>query len=383
MKNRKEGQMSNEWTMVRLEDVCNKASSNISLNKVAGDLGEYPLFGASGLAKNIDFYHQEKEYIAIVKDGAGVGRVMMLPSKSSIVGTMQYLLPKSNIHINYLCYILKQLDLAKYASGATIPHIYFKDYSKEDVFLPPIAKQREIAEVLDKASELVEKRKAQLAELDLLAESVFYDMFGDPVTNPKGWEFDCLKKHLKVIGGYAFKSTAYVEDGIPVLRIGNINSGVLKTVGVVFYEEHDSLSRYIVRPNDIVISLTGTVGKEDYGNICILDDTYSMYYLNQRNAKLDLNSTIDKWYLAFMLKNPQVKNKLTGISRGIRQANISNGDIENIIIPIAPIELQNQFATIIEKIEEQKAKAKEALKESENLFQRLMQDMFNPDYHNS
>lgn len=396
MKNRKEGQMSNEWEMVRLGDcttiTMGQSPESSSYNTENDGLPFYQGNADFGILNpTVRYYCNKPSKFAYYNDvlmsvRAPVGALNVANNDCCIGRGLCAISEKAGVSFyKYIFYNLlyNQPYIQSLGVGSTFKAISGKIVSNLSIPLPSIEKQREIAEVLDKASELVEKRKAQLAELDLLAESVFYDMFGDPVTNPKGWEFDCLKKHLKVIGGYAFKSTAYVEDGIPVLRIGNINSGVLKTVGIVFYEEHDSLSRYIVRPNDMVISLTGTVGKEDYGNICILDDTYSMYYLNQRNAKLDLNSTIDKWYLAFMLKNPQVKNKLTGISRGIRQANISNGDIENIIIPIAPIELQNQFAGIIEKIEEQKAKAKEALKESENLFQRLMQDMFNPDYHNS
>lgn len=314
-----------------------------------------------------------------------IGKVCITKDKVYSNEAIMAFLPNNpnNIDISFLYYRLLShnwtLGINKAVKGITLNKVSLNN--TRILFPTSILHQRKIAQILDKASELIEKRKKQLHELDRLAESVFYDMFGDPVTNPKGWKLDCLKKHLKVIGGYAFKSTAYVEEGIPILRIGNINSGILKIDNVVFYEKQKNLNRYIVRPNDIVISLTGTVGKEDYGNICILDDTYSYYYLNQRNAKLELNSTIDKWYLALILKNQHIKSKLTGISRGVRQANISNSDIENIVIPIAPTEHQHQFASIIEKIEAQKAKVKAALKESEDLFMRLMQDMFNPEYH--
>ena len=85
------------------------------------------------------------------------------------------------------------------------------------------------------------------------------------------------------------------------------------------------------------MSLTGTVGKDDYGNVCIMDDSFEMYYLNQRNAKLELQASINKYYLSYLLKFEQIKAKLTGISRGVRQANISNKDtildcIETIIM---------------------------------------------------
>lgn len=382
MKNRKEGQMSNEWKMVRLGDVCTKASSNISLNKVAGDLGEYPLFGASGFAKNIDFYHQEKEYIAIVKDGAGVGRVMMLPSKSSIVGTMQYLLPKSNIRINYLCYILKQLDLAKYASGATIPHIYFKDYSKEDVFLPPIAKQREIAEVLDKASELVEKRKAQLAELDILAESVFYDMFGDPVTNPKGWDIQLLGNICTKItdgkhGGCTIEDNAgYFFIGAREINYGVVNYSNAPQISQVEFEK--DYKRCNAEIGDLVIVNTGaTIGKS-----AILNSSYTTKTLLQKSVAL-IKTDISKILPVFLQFCYRLNENMYRVYNASAQPNLllSNMRITEVILPL--LHLQQQFAERIEKIEEQKAKAKEALKESENLFQRLMQDMFNPEYHNS
>ena len=83
-----------EWKYVTLSDAVDKGSSNISLNKVKEDNGGYPLFSAKGLFKHISFYHQEKKYLAIIKDGAGIGRVTEHPAKSSIVGTMQYLIPK-------------------------------------------------------------------------------------------------------------------------------------------------------------------------------------------------------------------------------------------------------------------------------------------------
>ena len=83
------------------------------------------------------------------------------------------------------------------------------------------------------------------------------------------------------------------NDGIPVLRIGNINAGYFKPVNMVYWQEDESLERYAMYPGDLVMSLTGTVGKDDYGNVCILGDDYEMYYLNQRK---DLGSCHKLWY---------------------------------------------------------------------------------------
>ena len=82
-----------------LGDVCQKASSNIAQKDLLERTGKYPVFGASGFIKNIDFYHQKEEYIAIVKDGSGIGRTMLLPAYSSVIGTMQYLIPTKKYDI--------------------------------------------------------------------------------------------------------------------------------------------------------------------------------------------------------------------------------------------------------------------------------------------
>lgn len=239
-----------------------------------------------------------------------------------------------------------------------------------------IKEQRKIVKKLDKIQEIIDIRKKQIEELDELIKSQFVEMFGDININNRNWEEDDLKNHLKVIGGYAFKSSEFKEKGIPVLRIGNINAGYFRPKDLMFYEEKDKLSQYLVYPNDVVMSLTGTVGKEDYGNICIMSNEYEKYYLNQRNAKLNLNKTINEIYVANALRVPEIKKRLTGISRGVRQANIANKDIENLSIPIPPIELQNQFSEIVKQIDKQKLEIQKSLEETQKLQESLMSKYF-------
>lgn len=224
-----------------------------------------------------------------------------------------------------------------------------------EVPVPELSKQLEIVKVIDKAYEVIEDRKQELKCLDNLIRARFVEMFGDPNINSKKWNECPLSKKLNVLGGYAFKSDQFDEKGgIPVLRIGNINAGYFKPVNMVYWQKDESLERYVMYPGDLVMSLTGTVGKDDYGNVCILDDDYEMYYLNQRNAKLEIKEGIDKYYLSQLLKFEQIKKRLTGISRGVRQANISNKDILNLVVPIPPLELQNQFADFVKHIDKSK-----------------------------
>ena len=201
-------------------------------------------------------------------------------------------------------------------------------------------------------------------------------MFGDPVLNPKGWEKKKLGDYVTLISGYAFTNNDYSNSGIPVIKIGNINSGYFEPKNLNYVQENVKLNKYLIYPYDIVISLTGTVGKNDYGNLCILPSIYDKYYLNQRNAKLELINHIDKYFLYNIFKFEHIKKSLTNISRGIRQANISNNDILNLQLPIPPLDLQNQFAKFVEQVEKNKENIKSSLNQLETLYSALMQEYF-------
>ena len=230
-----------------------------------------------------------------------------------------------------------------------------KDLKKIKIIIPPMLEQERIVFILDKIKIIIDNYQKQLEKYDALIKARFVEMFGDPITNPMRWEKALLSKVIDVVGGYAFKSGDFNEDyGVPVLRIGNINSGYFKPVNMVYWNEDEKLEKYAIYPGDLVVSLTGTVGKNDYGNACIIGDDYNMYYLNQRNAKLSIEGEINKYYLAQLLKYEAIKQKLTGISRGVRQANISNADILNLIVPIPPLAKQNQFADFVKQIDKSK-----------------------------
>ena len=139
-----------DWREVILEEICLYKSSNISLNSFKEYNGEeiYPLYDANSLVLNIDKYDQENEYVSIIKDGAGVGRIRYCEGKSSVLGTMGYLLPTDTVDIKFLYFRLQIINFLSYVSGSTIPHIYFKDYKKENIGLPCEDEQKKIADVL-------------------------------------------------------------------------------------------------------------------------------------------------------------------------------------------------------------------------------------------
>ena len=252
-----------------------------------------------------------------------------------------------------------------------------KDLKKIRIDIPSISKQSEIVGLLDKVQQIMKLRRRELLDLDDLIKARFVEMFGNPDNNTKGWEECALSEKLDVLGGYAFKSDQFDEnEGVPVLRIGNINAGYFKSVNMVYWKEDKKLEKYIMYPGDLVMSLTGTVGKDDYGNVCILNNDYEKYYLNQRNAKLEIKEGINKYYLSQLLKFQRVKKKLTGINRGVRQANISNRDILNLVVPIPPMDIQNRFADFVNQVDKSKVAVQAALDKAQLLFDSLMQEYF-------
>ena len=174
---------------LRIKDICEKGSSNLKQKDVEGKDGLYPVYGASGIISHIDTYHQDKNYIAIVKDGSGIGRVSFMPAKSSVIGTMQYILPKEGFDINYIGYCLQSLDLSKYKQGAAIPHIYFRDYGERIVKVSEDLKdQQSIVDYLDSAFAKIDAMKANAEKALNEAKALFQASLKEMLEPKEGWE---------------------------------------------------------------------------------------------------------------------------------------------------------------------------------------------------
>lgn len=365
--------MREGWTYKKLNEVCDKGSSNIVINKLEDNNGEFPLYGASGLVKNVDFYHQDKPYIGIVKDGAGVGRVNTYPAFSSLVGTMQYIFAKEDCLLDYIKYFLVKLDLSHCVSGATIPHIYFKDYGKERIPVPPLSVQQSIVAELDKINELISLKKAQLSDLDSLAQSIFYDMFGDPIENEKGWEVkkygDCFTIGA---GGTPSKSQKeYWENGnIPWIGSNMCQNCIIKETDGRFITEEglNHSSAKLLDVDTVLVALVGaTIGK-----VALLKTKTST---NQNVAFIKVNESDDfiSEYVYFHLMNQYSEFLLIG-NGDFKMAN--QAFIKSLSIMMPPLSLQQEFAKRVELIEQQKAQISSTIKDLETLLASRMQYWF-------
>ena len=348
-----------KYPMVRLEDVCDKATSSIAQKDLKNLEGIYPIYGASGFIKNINFYKQDREYIAIVKDGAGIGRAMILPAFSSVIGTMQYILPKDNIITKYLYFAIDSMNLAKYFTGATIPHIYFKDYKNEFLPLPPIENQRSIIKILESIVSLIIKRKQQLSEFDELAKSRFLEMFGDPILNPMGWAISHYGDEFEIMSGGTPKTDIpeYWVNG-KISWIGSNlcqNSVLIENDGKFITEKGlNNSSAKIFNKGYILIALVGaTIGK-----VAHLKFSTST---NQNIAGINVPQN-ENYIPEFVFYNTQfLYPKFMDIGNSkFKMANLSF--IRSLQIPIVPIKAQKKFSNFVEQLDKSKFRVKKCLK---------------------
>lgn len=360
----------------KLGDVCQKGTSNIAQKDLEGHSGNYPIFGASGFISNVDFYQQEKPYIAVVKDGAGIGRVMKLPAKSSVIGTMQYIIPNDTVDISFLAYAMKYMNLSKYFTGATIPHIYFKDYQKEELNLPSLDVQRKIAVVLDKVSDLIAKRRQQLDKLDELVKARFVEMFGDPVSNPYHWHLKRLLQLGDCKNGMNFHSTD-VGINIHCLGVGDFknlsrisDASKLPTVSLTDMPSDE----YLLKDGDIVFVRSNgnkaLVGRSLAVYPATIPTTFSGFCIRFRLHSYEVK--VD--YLLRVLKNDSIRKKMAG--RGANIQNLNQKILGELQIPVPPLDLQNQFTTFVEQTEKIKTTISRSLEKLETLKKALMQEYF-------
>ena len=254
------------WEIKTIGDVCVSASSNVSQNKLTDDEGDYPIYGASGLIKKVSFYHQDKPYLSIVKDGSGFGRITKMDAYTSVIGTLQYILPKENIDLDYLNYSLMSVDFKKYVSGAAIPHIYFKDYKNESFLWMPLPEQQRIVSILDEAFAAIAKAKAN-AEQNLKNAKELFESYLQGVFEKKGdgWEEKTLEELADESCTLSYgivQPGEEFENGLPVIRPTDLTSRYIKVEGLKRIDPKlaDGYKRTKLIGDELLLCVRGTTG---------------------------------------------------------------------------------------------------------------------------
>ena len=362
--------------MSQLKDLCQKASSNIAQKDLEGHEGQYPIYGASGLIGYVDFYKQENPYVAVVKDGAGIGRVMCLPEKSSVIGTMQYILPNEGVNVHYLAFAMEHMNLAKYFSGATIPHIYFKDYCTERLPKNSEAEQKQISTTLSRVTELISLRKQQLSKLDELVKARFVEMFGTYPKNENGFPVAVISDVANVSVGVVIKPAQYYvteECGIKAFRSLNIGEMYIKDSDWVYFstEGNESNKKSQLHENDLLIVRSGAPGTS-----CVVTKEFEGCNAVDVIIAHPNLSKVNPWYLCAYINYPHGKKQIEEGTGGAAQQHFNVGKCNNLKVLLPPLEPQNQFAAFVERVNQQKQTVQQSLEKLELMKKALMQEYF-------
>lgn len=348
----------------------------------AGDgfkLGEaqFPFYTSSNvLTKSIDEYLFEDE--SLIFGTGGLASIHFCNDKFAVSTDCFVTQPKDKNHVfsKFVYYYLSgNMNILESGfKGAGLKHIS-KDYIENiEIPLPTLPTQQKIATILDQAEAIIQNNRAIVQKYDALTQSLFLEMFGDPVKNEKGWEIRKMEEiSLKITDG-THQSPKFVKEGIPFLLVSNIVNNKInyKTNKFISEEDFETLNKRT--PIEIGNILLTSVGS--YGNPAIIES--EMKFAFQRHIAFikPNHSKINYHFLFHFLKSDSIKKEIDKKVKGAAQKTYNLVELKNLRIILPPTTLQNQFAERVAAIEAQKQQAQLALAKSEELFQSLLQQAF-------
>ncbi|MDB0643032.1 restriction endonuclease subunit S, partial [Bifidobacterium adolescentis] len=338
---------------VKLNNLCSRGKSSLRQKDVSND-GPYAVYGASGLVGTMASFQNAVPYVAVVKDGAGVGRASACEAKTSVLGTMQALIPSEGIDRDYLLHLVRSLHLGDGFSGSTIPHIYFKDYGKLPVRLHSPAEQKRIVDIFASIERQIKVSKQQLDQLDSLVKSRFIEMFGDPVEDNRRARITLASLCTKLGSGATPRGgkAAYKTSGIPLIRSMNVHNGYFESKDLAYIDEIQAkkLDNVTLHKGDVLLNITGA----SVARSCLLPDYLAGGRVNQHVSivRCDPNRMLPR-VLNSIFTSDSYQRFLLEHSRmaGATREAITKDDLETMTVPLPPLSLQYKFAAFVAQVD--------------------------------
>lgn len=374
--------MKQGWAIKKLGEVCEILDHlRVPITKKDRREGVYPYYGASGIQDYVDSYIFDGRYLLVGEDGAKWGAndksAYIIEGKSWVNNHAHILKINDGISDRLVEYYLVSKDLQEYITGAVVPKLTQQALRNIPIPIPPREEQERIVAELDCLSGVIEKKREQLRELDALAQSIFYQMFGDPITNEKRWEVSTIENVCSSIVrgpfGSALKKEYFVEQSNTTYKVYEQKHAIQKDSSIGTYyisaDMFETLSRFEIKEGDIIMSCSGTIG--EFYEIPIGAEKGIM---NQALLKYTLNKNIHKIYFLYVME--WVKENFEKKGSGLQNIG-SVKTIKSTDISLPPLPLQQEFADKIEAIEKQKELIKKSITQTEELFNSRMDYYFN------
>lgn len=265
-------------------------------------------------------------------------------------------------------------SLEKLTNGANYPAVKETDVRKALIPIPPKPTQLSIVTELDKLNELIRIKKEQLKDYDALAQSIFYEMFGDPVVNEKGWKVKTFGDIGTLERGAGISKKDFVEDGLPCVHYGQLHTtfGAYTRKNITFIPK-DLFPKYkIAHPGDLILAITS----EDVEGSCKSTAWLGDYDVVVGSDAAIFHHNQDGIYLSYYTRTKAFYNEKAKYAKGFKVTHISTKEIASISICVPPLSIQNTFANKIEQIERQKTIIQESIADLETLLASRMQYWF-------
>lgn len=375
--------MKQGWEIKKLGEVCEILDHlRVPITKKDRREGVYPYYGASGIQDYVDSYIFDGRYLLVGEDGAKWGandKSAYIIEGKSWVNNHAHILKLNDIISDRLVeYYLVLKDLQEYITGAVVPKLTQQALRNIPIPIPPREEQERIVEELDCLSGVIDKKREQLRELDALVQSIFYTMFGDPITNEKCWAVKKLEELCDIINGFAFPSSDFAEcNPIKVIKITNVGVNEFISDDSSLPEEYNNMEGCKVHTGDIVIALTRTIISTGVKR-AIVPNEYNESLVNQRVAAILANDRIvSRRFIYSFLGTDFVRQYILQKATALMQPNLSIRDLRDMPTIYPPLALQQEFADKIEAIEKQKELIKQSITQTETLFNSRMAYYFN------
>lgn len=351
--------------MAKLGEVCLlKAGKFVSANDISPEYnkGLYPCFGGNGIRGYVADYTHDGEFPLIGRQGALCGNVNLASGKFHATEHAVVVQPKTEMNVQWLYYALNAMNLGQYATGAAQPGLAVSKLETLSIEIPNISEQNKIAQTLYKVEQLVNFRKQQLAKLDELVKARFVEMFGDFKSNSKGWSIVKFDDFAKIDGNMTTDYKKYAD--YPHIGIDSIEKGTGALKGYRTVKEDGVVSgKYIFTPQHIIYSKI----RPNLNKVALPADAYPILP-NPKNC--------NRIFLALAMRSDYFLDYILQFSARTNLPKVNRKEIAGFSMPLPPLSLQNDFATFVERVDQQKQTVRQSLEKLELMKKALMQEYF-------